>query len=133
MLEARDFNSTMIEFKNPLEGFYKNEEEKTLSNLLVIQRNPNESISLRLNMKNILNDNRVEPVSMGFSVDSKEIPEAYELLIFDALRGNSTFFSRWKEVELPWKWVQPILEAFEENILPLHPYPSGSMGSEASH
>ncbi|MGG4041442.1 glucose-6-phosphate dehydrogenase, partial [Bacillus smithii] len=42
------------------------------------------------------------------------------------------FFAHWKEVELSWKWVQPILEAFEENLVPLHSYPSGSMGPEAS-
>ncbi len=52
---------------------------------------------------------------MGFSVDSKEVPEAYELLIFEAMQENSTFFTHWKEVELSWKWVQPILEAFKEN------------------
>ncbi|PRA71404.1 hypothetical protein CQ056_28575 [Peribacillus simplex] len=61
------------------------------------------------------------------------MPEAYELLIFDALRGDSTFFAHWNEVKLSWKWVQPILETFEENIVPLHSYQSGSMGPEAAH
>ncbi|PRA73222.1 hypothetical protein CQ056_28345 [Peribacillus simplex] len=60
------------------------------------------------------------------------MPEAYELLIFDALRGDSTFFAHWDEVELSWKWVQPVLEAFEENALPLHLYQAGSMGPQAA-
>jgi glucose-6-phosphate 1-dehydrogenase len=70
---------------------------------------------------------------MHFSTNEKNVPEAYEVLIFDALRGDSTFFAHWKEVELSWKWVQPVLEAFEGNLLPLHSYRSGSMGPEASH
>ena len=54
------------------------------------------------------------------------VPEAYERLIHDAVSGDATFFAHWKEVELSWEWVQPILEAFEENLLPLHEYESGS-------
>ncbi|OQP17304.1 glucose-6-phosphate dehydrogenase, partial [Geobacillus zalihae] len=74
-----------------------------------------------------------EPVHMDFATNQKEVPEAYELLIFDALHGDSTFFAHWKEVELSWKWLQPILEAFAENRLPLYSYRSGSMGPEASY
>ena len=54
-----------------------------------------------------------------FQLSKQDVPEAYELLIFDAMRGDSTFFAHWNEVELSWKWVQPILEAFEENTIPL--------------
>ena len=53
-------------------------------------------------------------------------------MIYDAIRGDSTFFAHWKEVELSWKWVQPILNAFEGNLLPLHLYPAGSNGPAAS-
>ena len=61
------------------------------------------------------------------------VPEAYERLIHDAVSGDATFFAHWREVELSWEWVQPILEAFEENLLPLHEYESGSYGPEASN
>ena len=54
---------------------------------------------------------------------NKDIPEAYERLIYDAVNGDSTFFAHWKEVELSWEWVQPILNAFEGNFVPLHEYP----------
>lgn len=99
----------------------------------MIQINPNEGVSLQLNNKNVLNDGRIEPVHMHFTTNQKDVPEAYELLIFDSLCGDSTFFAHWNEVELSWKWVQPILDAFEENLLPLHSYLAGSMGPEASH
>ncbi|MBA2874876.1 glucose-6-phosphate dehydrogenase [Thermaerobacillus caldiproteolyticus] len=123
----------VIEFKNPLKEWYLPKNEEPAPNLLVIQINPNEGVSLQLNNKNVLNDGRIEPVHMHFSTNQKDVPEAYELLIFDSLCGDSTFFAHWNEVELSWKWVQPILDAFEENLLPLHSYLAGSMGPEASH
>lgn len=61
------------------------------------------------------------------------VPEAYERLIHDAVSGDATFFAHWKEVELSWEWVQPILEAFEENLLPLHEYESVHMVRDASN
>jgi glucose-6-phosphate 1-dehydrogenase len=123
----------VIEFKNPLKEWYLPKNEEMAPNLLVIEINPNEGVSLQFNSKNVLNNGKMEPVHMHFSTSEKNAPEAYELLIYDALRGDSTFFAHWKEVELSWKWVQPILEAFEENLLPLHPYRSGSMGPDASY
>ncbi|RAK15571.1 glucose-6-phosphate 1-dehydrogenase [Anoxybacillus vitaminiphilus] len=123
----------VIEFKNPLKEWYLLKNEETVPNLLVIEINPNEGVTLQLNSKNILNNGKIEPIHMQFLTNKKNVPEAYELLIFDALRGDSTFFAHWKEVELSWKWMQPVLEAFEENLLPLYSYRSGSMGPEASH
>ncbi|MBT2581205.1 glucose-6-phosphate dehydrogenase [Planococcus sp. ISL-109] len=96
-------------------------------NLLVLEISPNESISLRVNLKDPASD-RFKPVWTKFSTDSSDQPEAYELLLHDALRGNSTFFADWKEVELSWMWTQPLLEAFQEDLLPLYLYPAGSTG-----
>ncbi|MBM7622183.1 glucose-6-phosphate 1-dehydrogenase [Bacillus tianshenii] len=123
----------VIEFKNTLKDLYRDHQEETAPNLLVIEINPNESVSLQLNSKNPLNNGKIEQVSVDFSAKQADVPEAYERLIYDAMRGDSTFFAHWKEVELSWKWVQPILEAFEENTIPLQLYPSGSTGPDASH
>ncbi|MFX3673603.1 MAG: glucose-6-phosphate dehydrogenase [Paenisporosarcina sp.] len=122
----------VIEFKNPLNYLYKNAVQNVEPNLLVINVSPIEGVSMQLNSKNPLTGN-LEPIIVDFFVTEKDVPEAYELLIFDALRGDSTFFAHWDEVELSWKWIQPVLDAFEENILPLHLYQSGSMGPDAAH
>jgi glucose-6-phosphate 1-dehydrogenase len=122
----------VIEYKNPLKNLYRNENQTAEPNLLVINISPNEGVSMQLNSKNPVTG-KLEPIIVDFLASEKNVPEAYELLIFDALRGDSTFFAHWNEVELSWKWVQPILEAFEENILPLLPYQSGSMGPESSN
>lgn len=101
-------------------------------NMLVISINPDQKITLQLNHKNVITG-RLEPMTAEFKVGSDNEPEAYELLINDALRGDATFFAHWDEVELSWQWVQPILEAFADNDLPIHHYPAGTYGPEASN
>lgn len=121
----------VIEFKNPLKDSYTSEMKKIKPNLLTVNINPNEGVSLQLNSKNPVNG-KMEPIIVDFVASKQDVPEAYELLLFDALMGDSTFFAHWNEVELSWKWVEPILEAFEENTVPLHFYLSGLMGPEAA-
>lgn len=41
-------------------------------------------------------------------------PEAYERLIYDASRGDSTYFTRWDEVAAAWEFVDKIAEAWKE-------------------
>jgi glucose-6-phosphate 1-dehydrogenase len=115
----------VIEFKNPLKDLYMAQNEEIPLNLLMIEISPNEGVSLQLNTKNPLKNGKIEPITVDFSANAKDVPESYKLLLFDALREDPTFFAHWKEVELSWKWVQPILEAFDENILTLHSYQSG--------
>ncbi|MNU74012.1 Glucose-6-phosphate 1-dehydrogenase [compost metagenome] len=122
----------VVEFKEPLK-MSSNSEGEAAPNLLTIEINPMESITLQLNTKNAENDGKLEPIHMHFSSNSKDAPEAYENLIHDAMRGDSTFFAHWDEVELSWKWIQPVLEAFKEDIIPLHQYPAGTNGPEAAH
>lgn len=128
----------VIEFKNTLKLLYNQNQQKVEPNLLIIEISPNENVSLQLNSKNPLNNGKIEPVRINFSCEdvvtnSLYVPESYERLIYDALIGDSTFFAHWNEVELSWEWVQPILNAFEENLLPLHAYRSGSFGPEAGY
>ncbi|MGG3451240.1 glucose-6-phosphate dehydrogenase [Domibacillus aminovorans] len=124
----------VIELKNPLKELYSKQLEETAPNLLTIEISPNETISLQLNNKNPLNNGKIEPITIDFSANhqQEQVPEAYEQILHDALRGDATFFAHWEEVELSWAWIQPLLEAFEENALPLHLYEAGSMGPEAS-
>lgn len=119
----------VIEFKNKVTEAASL--EGTSPNLLVLEISPDESISLRMNMKDPSN-NSFKPAWINFSNNVEDHPEAYELLLFDAMLGNSTFFAHWEELELSWKWVQPLLEAFEDDLLPLHTYPAGSTGPEAA-
>ncbi|MCY0876556.1 MAG: glucose-6-phosphate dehydrogenase [Firmicutes bacterium] len=122
----------VIEFKGTPERLYFNQDGQLKTNLLTIQVNPSEGISMRLNAKSPEKDGVVLPISIDFSQETKDLPEAYERLIFDAMRDDPTFFTRWDEVSLAWKWIEPVLEAFAEDQ-PLFPYIAGSAGpKEAS-
>ncbi|MEH7226447.1 glucose-6-phosphate dehydrogenase [Bacillus sp. JJ1566] len=124
----------VIEFKNTLNSQYENTNQAIEPNLLIVEISPNENVSLQLNSKNPTNNGIIEPVRIDFSCEAKGlgVPEAYERIIYDAFIGDSTFFAHWKEVELSWEWVQSILDAFEEDLVPLHGYHSGSNGPKAS-
>ncbi|WP_027094731.1 glucose-6-phosphate dehydrogenase [Cohnella thermotolerans] len=122
----------VVEFKNPTEHLYASRGESTPPNLLVIEINPNEKVTFLLNGKNALNAGHIDTLQMDSHTAQQAVPEAYERLIFDALQGDATFFAHWNEVEMSWQWVQPILEAFEADELPLHLYEAGSNGPEAS-
>lgn len=119
----------VIEFKKKVKESVALPIEGITPNLLILEISPNESISLRVNMKDP-SSNRFDPVYINFSTNSEGLPEAYELLLFDAMLGNATFFANWKEVELSWMWIQPLLEAYQEDMLPLYSYPAGSTGPE---
>ncbi|WP_173916404.1 glucose-6-phosphate dehydrogenase [Halobacillus sp. Marseille-Q1614] len=120
----------VMEFKGETHNQYEGEHLEP--NLLIIEISPNKGVTLQLNSKNTLNNNKLEPVHINFSRDQSNLPEAYELLLQDAFEGDQTYFAHWDEVELSWQWVQPILEVFEEDATDLHVYESGSMGPKAS-
>jgi glucose-6-phosphate 1-dehydrogenase len=122
----------VVEFKNKAKEIEVLPDEGIIPNLLILDINPSEGISLRLNIKDP-SSNRFEPACINFTTDSDDQSEAYELLLFDAMLGNATFFAHWEEVELSWKWIQPLLEAFEADMLPLHRYTAGSIGPEAAN
>lgn len=124
-----DKKSTRIvfEFKERPSDIENYHPEGLAPNLLILEISPNESISLQVNMKDP-STNRFKPSTITFTTNSSNQPEAYELLLHDAMLGNATFFANWKEVELSWQWIQPLLEAFEGNRLPLVPYAAGSTG-----
>ena len=57
-----------------------------------------------------------------------EMPEAYERLIMDVIRGNQTLFMRGDEVEAAWEWADPILAAWADTGSRPLPYDPGSAG-----
>jgi glucose-6-phosphate 1-dehydrogenase len=58
------------------------------------------------------------------------LPDAYERLLIDALKGDASLFTRSDEIEMAWKLVDPIVKEWESspNHPPLGLYPTGSWG-----
>lgn len=117
----------VVEFKDSLN--LRQNASDAAPNLLVIHINPNDGVTLQLNSKHPLTG-ELEPIKVEFSATHRETPEAYEFLLADAIKGDPTFFTHWDEVELAWQWIQPILERFDSNTIPLHYYQAGTNGPE---
>jgi glucose-6-phosphate 1-dehydrogenase len=57
---------------------------------------------------------------------------AYERLLLDALAGRLNLFVRSDEQEQAWRWVMPILQAWEDDAAGPRPYAAGTWGPPAS-
>ena len=106
-------------------------------NALVIRLQPDEGITMDVTIKEPgpggmrLVD---VPLDMTFAdalgPDAEDVPDAYERLIMDVIRGNQTLFMRGDEVEAAWAWTDPIIQGWENRNDVPKPYPSGSAGPE---
>lgn len=123
----------VIEFKDSLQQATKPSQASKTPNLLIFDIGPEEGITLQLNARDPKDKGETKPIQIQFHEQSEDMPEAYESLIHDAVAGDPTFFAHWDEVELSWQWVQPILDAFKADEVPLHRYPAGSTGPDAAH
>jgi glucose-6-phosphate 1-dehydrogenase len=61
---------------------------------------------------------------MEFAEEGGEAPTPYEVLLLDAIRGDSSRFTRQDGVEETWRIFEPLLESPP----PVHPYKPGSWG-----
>ncbi|KAI9448211.1 glucose-6-P dehydrogenase [Lactarius indigo] len=120
-----------IQFKDVPPGLFKD----ISRNELVIRIQPSESVYLKMNAKVPGLYTRALPIEMDLTYkrrfsDSK-IPEAYEALILDALKGDHSNFVRHDELDVAWKIFTPILHWIDgKEGTPPKPvsYPYGSRG-----
>lgn len=106
-------------------------------NILTIRLQPNEGIDLDVTIKEPgpggmrLVD---VPLDMTFTEalgpEAEYVPDAYERLIMDVIRGNQTLFMRGDEVEAAWAWTDPIIADWETRGDRPVPYETGSSGPE---
>ncbi len=99
---------------------------------LVFRIQPDEGISLTFTAKQPGMQLTLQPVHMDFRYGEsfgQALPEAYERLLLDALRGDATLFMRSDEVMAAWEFITPILEAWQQQPPPRFPnYAAGSWG-----
>jgi glucose-6-phosphate 1-dehydrogenase len=125
----------VIEFKKlPGVNFYP--EFKDLNpNLLVIEVQPTEGMYFQINAKRPGNEFAMERVELNYCQNCRyqgNVPEAYERLILEAFRGNSSLFTRWDELEYSWAFIESIETAFSGTQELFPNYAAGSRGPEAA-
>jgi glucose-6-phosphate 1-dehydrogenase len=105
-------------------------------NQLVIRIQPDEGILLKFGMKVQGAGFMVQDANMDFhykNLTDSYIPEAYQRLLLDCMQGDSTLYTRGDAVEAAWRFVDPILTAWqEEPAIALHGYPCGTWGPEVA-
>ena len=84
--------------------------------VLSLRVQPEEGLSMRIASKLPGPKVRIYPVKMEFNYSSSfggTTPEAYERLLLDVMAGDATLFMRRDAVESAWRFVMPILDAWE--------------------
>ncbi|AIQ65512.1 glucose-6-phosphate dehydrogenase [Paenibacillus stellifer] len=123
----------VVEFKRMPTNVYLGQKHNLEPNLLVIRVNPMEGIYVKINAKKPGSESDIEPLAMDFCQSCMvgiNSPEAYERLLHDAARGDSTYFTRWDEVSSAWSFVDHIAKAWREEPGDLAFYPAGTWGPE---
>lgn len=101
-------------------------------NVLVLNIQPEEGITLRIGVKQPGPINQIEPVQLDFSYAETfgaNPPEAYERLLLDSMIGDPTLFTRADEVQIAWKITTDIINAWKDfPISNLPVYEAGTWG-----
>ena len=119
-------------FKTPPHQVFSGEDLH--QNVLSIRLQPNEGITMDVTIKEPGPGGMrltTVPLDMTFAdAVPGEVPQAYERLIMDVIRGNQTLFMRGDEVEAAWAWTDPIIEGWEKRGDVPKPYEPGRAGPE---
>lgn len=104
-----------IIFKNPKNRLFKNIDSEDEPNILIYRITPNEGIVLKIVTKKPGLEPKLEPAYMQycyrFDPHAHYIPDPYERLILDTIKGDQTFFNSAEEVEAQWAFTDPLVKA----------------------
>nr|QXV29859.1 G6PDH1 [Aquilaria sinensis] len=106
------------------------------TNELVIRVQPDEAIYLKINNKVPGLGMRLDRSNLNLHYAarySKEIPDAYERLLLDAIEGERRLFIRSDELDAAWSLFTPVLKELEERKTLPEYYPYGSRGPVGAH
>jgi glucose-6-phosphate 1-dehydrogenase len=99
---------------------------------------PDEGIHLRFETK--VPDTVAESRSVHMSHTYREafpdvaLPDAYERLLLDAMKGDAALFARSDGIETAWRLIDPVISGWDgdPHAPPLWIYPKNSWGPEAA-
>jgi glucose-6-phosphate 1-dehydrogenase len=98
-------------------------------NVLVLQIQPEEGITLSFQAKRPGSKICMSTLNMNFSyrdVFGVDTHGAYQRLLLDCMLSDQTLFTRYDGVELSWRLLMPVLEAWQSENLTPQEYPAGS-------
>lgn len=123
-----------VTFKKVPHILFNEHNEDDTPNTIVFRIQPDEGTSIKFNSKVPGQARIIQPVNMDFQYTTyfgKEIPEAYERLLYDAILGDSTLFARADESLTSWKLFTPLLNYWDSKpITDENLYMSGTWGTK---
>jgi glucose-6-phosphate 1-dehydrogenase len=132
----RRASEIVVVFKEPPHSMFPGAEGATTPNRLHILVQPDEGMRLHLTAKEPgPGGYRLRPVSLDLSYAAAfeaRLPDAYERLLMDVIKGNPTLFMRRDEVEAAWTWTEPILQQWAASRQGPKRYPAGTTGPTAA-
>jgi len=124
----------VIHFKPDAHFVFNSDQQDHRSNRLIIRLQPQESISLTVITKKqgIEKGLRLRRKSLHLDFCGTEstdrVPDAYERLLLEIIKGDQSLFVRRDEVELAWQWCDRLIESSKSCNQTLHKYDAGSYG-----
>ncbi|MCO5573362.1 hypothetical protein L7F22_027131 [Adiantum nelumboides] len=106
------------------------------TNELVIRVQPDEAIYLKINNKIPGLGMRLDRSNLNLHYADRyprEIPDAYERLLLDAIEGERRLFIRSDELNAAWAIFTPLLKELESRKVAPELYPYGSRGPVGAH
>lgn len=126
----------VIHFKPTPHFLFAQETAARSCNYLIIRIQPDEGVLLKFTMKTPGSGFEVQDVNMDFhysDLNDQRIPSAYERLIHDSMKGDTTLFARTEEVIEAWKFLSPVIDCWKnDKTIPLFGYPVGTWGPEVA-
>lgn len=132
-LAAKSTEITIFFKRPPHLMFPMPEGDMPAPNRLSICIQPDEGIHFSFQAKVPDTPAEMRTVEMSFhyeeSFGALAIPEAYERLLLDVIRGDASLFTRSDAIEMSWALIDPILEGWNSKFAPpLHFYETGTWG-----
>ena len=128
----------IIHFKPAPHYIFDPDQKHLANNKLIIRLQPDEGMALKILTKDQGLDKgmrlRQGPLELTFSetFDTDRIPDAYERLLWEVMRGNQYLFVRRDEVEHAWRWVDQVIRNWHESGESPKRYAAGTWGPVAS-
>ena len=133
---TRRLSEIVVQFKETPHSIF-DRENGSKANALTIRLQPDEGMDLSVTIKEPGPGGMrltTVPLDMTFAdalgPQGAEIPDAYERLIMDVIRGSQTLFMRGDEVEAAWAWTDPVIERWQDAVDRPVGYAQGSSGPE---
>ncbi len=132
---AERTSTIIVEFQAPPDIMFKLADKAHFTpNMLSICIQPNEGVQLRFETKTPDTVAESHSVNMNFqyrdAFPGVALPDAYERLLLDAMKGDASLFARSDEIEAAWRLIDPVLKGWVAlpKASPLRTYPAGSWG-----